>query len=97
MKSTDDDFEGMDVINLRTSSTETLVTDSNYDEVKLVHRKVGNWRYSVDFIHSPHCNTIIESIHDRLNYINESMQCSNYSQQLNQLNNWTRTTEQLNS
>ena len=29
MKSTDDDFEGMDVINLRTSSTETLATDSN--------------------------------------------------------------------
>ena len=26
---TDDDFEGMDVINLRTSSTETLATDSN--------------------------------------------------------------------
>ena len=29
MKSMDDDFEGMDVINQRTSSTETLVTDSN--------------------------------------------------------------------
>ena len=29
MKSTDDDFDGMDVINLRTSSTETLATDSN--------------------------------------------------------------------
>ena len=28
MKSTDDDFEGMEVISLRTSSTETLAIDS---------------------------------------------------------------------
>ena len=32
-----------------------------------------NFIIFIYFIHSPHCNTI-ESIYDRLNYINESMQ-----------------------
>ena len=33
IKSTDDDLEGMDVISLRTSSTETLATDSKVSPV----------------------------------------------------------------